>query len=471
MNKNGVKAIKSGFWYTVSNFLISASALITTPIFTRLLSQDQYGMYNNYTSWQSILLILCTFNIQASLISARYDYEDNLDEYIFSVLCMSGLSVLLWTVLLNLFSGWAQNFFDLSITYINLMMAYIFCFKVFEMFQVKQRYYYKYKLQVGLSLLSTMASAGLSILLVLCCRDKLGGRITGSVLPTIVIGISSFAYFMVKGRHFKLEFWKYALLICLPYVPHLLSMTVLGSTDRIMITKMCGATDTALYSLAYSCGMIISVFLNSVNTAFSPWLAEKLHENDPQSVRTFSRFYIGIFLFVAVGFMMLAPEVLWILGGEDYLPAMYVMPPVTMGCICQFFYTMMVNIEQIKRKTLGMAIASVMAALINYGLNLIMIPRYGYIAAAYTTLVGYFFLLIFHMLLVARMKMTAVYDFRLIFISVLCAAVFMIGITALYRAPLIRYSVVLIYIASTMTVLYLKRGKILDLLKKLKGNS
>ena len=76
------------------------------------------------------------------------------------------------------------------------------------------------------------------------------------------------------------------------------------------------------------------------------------------------------------------------------------MTPVAMGCVCQFMYTLYVNIEQYKKKTVGMAIASVTAALINYALNALFIPKYGYIAAAYTTLFGYLVLFIIHMLIV-----------------------------------------------------------------------
>ena len=109
MSNNNIKALKSSAWYIVANFLTAASAFLTTPIFTRLLTQEQYGMYNNFTSWQSILAILFTFNVQASLISARYDYEKDLNRYIFSTLSMSTASVLLCTLVLNLFSDAATD--------------------------------------------------------------------------------------------------------------------------------------------------------------------------------------------------------------------------------------------------------------------------------------------------------------------------------------------------------------------------
>lgn len=466
---NNVKALKSGAWYIVANFLTAASSFLTTPIFTRLLTQEQYGMYNNFTSWQSILAILFTFNVQASLISARYDYEKDLNRYIFSTLSMSTASVLLCTLVLNLFSYWAQNFFSLSTMYINLMMAHILFMKVFEMFQAEQRYFFKYKLQVCLSIVSTLASLGLSLLLVTQMGDKLTGRIIGSVLPSIVTGLCLYLVYFVRGRRIHFGYWKYALVICLPYIPHLLSMTVLNSTDRIMITKMCGATDTALYSLAYTCGTMMTILLNSINTAFSPWLAERLHENDTKSVRNFSKYYIAIFVCVSFGAMMIAPEILYVLGGKDYLPAVYVMPPVAMGCICQFLYTMMVNVEQIKRKTVGMALASVVAAVLNYVLNLLLIPRFGYIAAAYTTLAGFLLLLGLHMWLVRRMGMSHVYNYKFIVLTVIASGTVTVAMNAVYAAPIIRYILIAAYVIAFAVVIYIKHDLIFKLIKTFKS--
>ena len=469
MHNNNNKAFKAGVWYIVANFLTAASAFLTTPIFTRLLTREQYGMYSNFASWQSIFAILCTFNVAASLICARYDYEDNLDQYILSAIGMSAVSVLIWTVILNLFPGWTQNFFSLSKVYLNLMMAHIFFMKVFEMFQAQQRCFFKYRLQVILSVLSTLLSLGLSLFLVTHMEDKLSGRIIGSVLPSVAIGFCILLVFGVKGKCIRLGYWRYTLKICLPYIPHLLSMTVLNSTDRIMITKICGAADNALYSLAYTCGSIITILLTSINTAFSPWLAERIHEDDTKSVHSFSKYYIISFVSIAIGVMLVAPEVLYILGGKPYLAAIYVMPPVAMGCICQFLYTMMVNIEQIKGKTVGMAVASVAAAVLNYVLNLLLIPKLGYIAAAYTTLAGYLLLLGLHMWLVRRMGMSHVYSYRFVVGTVIAAGAVTVGINAAYEVLVIRYILIAAYVIAFTVVIYLKRDIVLKFMKTFKS--
>lgn len=457
---NNAKALKSGIWYTVCSFLIRGVFFLTTPLFTRILTQEEYGLFNNFSSWQGILVIIMTFNVKATLISARYDFEKKFDEYIFSILVMSTTSVLVWMGLINIFSSWSERFFAMDNIWLNLMMINIIFSTAFELFQDQQRFLYKYKLQVFLSVLVTLSTVGFSVLLVVIMKDSLSGRIIGSILPNIVVGMILYILFAYKGRRINISYWKYAIKICLPYIPHLLSLTVLGSMDRIMITKFCGASDTALYSLAYNCGCIVSILLTSMNTAYAPWLAEQLHINDIKSIRRFSKIYIGCFVCGAAVIMIIAPEILMILGGKNYLPAMYVMPPVAMGCVCQFLYTMFVNIEQIKKKTVGMAIASVSAAAINYILNLIFIPKFGYVAAAYTTLLGYLWLLVAHMYFVCRLKMSDTYSYRFIIFVVIVMSIFTIGINLLYSNNLARYSFLGLYVLLICVVILINKDKV-----------
>ena len=114
-------------------------------------------------------------------------------------------------------------------------------------------------------------------------------------------------------------------------------MTLLNAMDRIMIDRWCGSEQTALYSLAYNCGAIVTLLLNSINSAFSPWLGEKLSENKSDEVRAFSKVYISGFIVFSFGIMLIAPEVLLLLGGKNYYEAIYVMTSCFYGMYLSIF--------------------------------------------------------------------------------------------------------------------------------------
>lgn len=466
MDETGKKALRSGVWYTVSNLLVKSTILITTPIFTRLLTKAEFGSFNNYTSWLSIATIVVTLNLDSTLISARFDYEDDFDGYIFSLLSLSLLSSVVWLIITNLGGDYFSSFLELDMKYINAMLIYLLFLPAVNMFQIRERYYFEYRKTVFTSIVLSIGTALLSVFLVGNMSNRLDGRIIGAVVPTILLGIVFYYYFWRKGKVVKIQYWKYAIPICLPYIPHLLSMTLLNSTDRVMITKICGPEQTALYSLAYTCGTMITLLLTSLNGAFAPWLGEKIHKEEYKDIRKVSYIYISAFLVMVVGIMLISPEVLYILGGASYMEAKYVLAPVSMGCVCQFLYTLFVNIEQFKKKTKGMAIGSASAALINFILNLIFIPQIGYLAAAYTTLVGYVVLLLIHMYLVKRLGLSEVYDYKFIGLVVLIGIGLMILITVLYSYAILRYGLIITYGVICILLFMRYKSKMLSLLKK-----
>lgn len=462
-NKN---ALKSGIWYIISNFIVKGIAFITTPIFTRFLTKNDFGLYNNYISWLGIISIFVTLNLGSTLISAKYDFKDDFDGYIFSMLGLSSLSALFWFVIFNIFSNYFTVLFGMNQIYINAMLLYLFFLPAVDLFQGRERYSLKYKKLVATSLVIAFGTAVLSILLVFLMENKLTGRIVGLIVPTIVIGIILYLYFFSTGKRVKLKYWKYALPICLPYIPHLLSLNLLNSIDRVMITKWCSSEETAIYSLAYTCGSMVTMLMTSMNNAYAPWLGNKLNSKEIRSIRKFSTFYILGFVGLAVGIMAIAPEILLILGGSSYKESKYVIAPIAMGCVCQFIYTMFVNIEQFKRKTMGMAAASTVAAGLNCILNYIFIPRMGYLVAAYTTLAGYLCLLLMHMLLVYRLKLNNVYNYKTIIIVVTLMMFFTVTMTYMYSHLTLRFIFIGIYVIGLVYIIIKYKNKLIMVWKR-----
>lgn len=463
---NDRKALRSGVWYTLSNFLLRSIGFITTPIFTRLLTKEDFGAFNNFTSWISIATVFVTLNLESTLISARYDYKEKFDKYILSILALSSLSCLIWITVVNVFSGFFVKFLSMNLLYINAMFLYLMFLPAIQMFQTRERYYFEYRKTVITSVMLSVGTAVLSVILVVTMNNKLAGRVAGYVLPTTVIGLILYIYFIRKGGTVHFSYWKYAIPICLPYIPHLLSLNLLNSTDRVMINRFCGEADTALYSLAYNCGYIITMLMSSINNAYAPWLGEKIALNQRSEIRKFSKIYILTFCMLAFGVMLIAPEVLLILGGKSYLESVYVITPVAMGCICQFLYTMFVNIEQFKKKTVGMAVASMIAACVNLILNYIFIPRIGYLAAAYTTLAGYICLLGIHMYLVKRLGLQDVYSYKFILLVLIIGICATIVISFLYSTFTVRYIVIAFYTALCGMCFYKYKDRVLAFVKK-----
>ncbi|MCR5025330.1 MAG: oligosaccharide flippase family protein, partial [Lachnospiraceae bacterium] len=290
--------------------------------------------------------------------------------------------------------------------------------------QAKHRIMQRYKLQVAISVFESLSCTFCSVAMVYLCKDKLFARIIGGEIPDILIYIIIFIILLVRGRKLVCtEYWKYAASYSIPVIPHLLSNILLGSSDKVMIRNMIGAEANGNYSMAYSCGNIIGTLMSSFNMAMAPWLYQKLHAEEDDSIRRVNRVYIVSFMVILMSAILLAPEIIWILGGEKYAGVERIVPPIMLGYGFKFAYTAYVNVEQYHRKTGIVSIGTLIAAAFNIITNFIFLPIFGYSAAAYTTLAGFIMLLFIHYLISRRYGFTRVYDNRFTFAVMLIMTV------------------------------------------------
>lgn len=458
--------VKSSFWYTISNFFLKGIGFITIPIFARLLSKEEFGYYNNFTAWLSVITIIGTLSLTTALIRGRFDFKKDLSSFISSILVLGSIWTLILYGLFFLNHDMVQSIFKLDFRYVTIMFLCVLFLPAYQSFQSVQRFEYKYKSVVAITIGVSVGSVVLSLVLMQTMENTLTARIIGAQVPTLLVSMFLYAYCIKKSRRIKLQYWKFSLLFAIPYVIHMLSNTVLNSIDRVMITSFCGAQETALYSMAYNIALIVSVLWDSMNTAYSPWLGDKLNEKNYDAIKKYSYGYISVFAIVLIGVMLFAPEGLYILGGREYVEAQYVIPPVMLGYLFVFLYSMYVNVEQYENRTGGMAIATGVAALINLVLNYVFIPHFGYIAAAYTTLVGYIFLFIFHFTIVRRMGLSKIYNFKFIVLVILIEGIFTLFITISYQFNFLRYALILIYLLVVGIVAYRNKKLLLNIFQK-----
>lgn len=467
-NENASTA-KIAVWYVIANIVTKGFAMLSTPIFTRLMSQSEYGQFSTFTSWESIIMILVTLDLTTSISRAKYDFEGRMNEYISSILVCSNIVTFMAYFIVELNHNFFENLFSIDMTYIRMLFVYLLFVPAFEYLQCKHRIYRKYKFFVIFSIGSTVIRTLISIFLVLILNDKLLGRMCGYMIPMIIFNFILWISIITNGKKVSLDCIKYACRISIPLIPHVLSGIVLGSSDRIMITHFCGDDMTALYSVAYSVSLLAALFWTAMNRAWTPWLFDNINAGNEELVQKNSKIYLGIFTYLIMGILLITPEIILILGGKKYYSARYVMPPVILGCAFQFVYGMYVNIETYEKKTFTISIGTTSAAILNIALNWIFIPRYGYMAAAYTTMFSYFMLFAFHFLIVKfkiRKYFNTLFDNKFVFLMIVVMLFFWITSYALYQYNIIRYILIAIYALILFIVIWKYKDTIKKLMKR-----
>lgn len=448
---------KAGLWYTVCTFAFKATAFLTTPFFARYMSKEELGGFTDFASVASILIVLTSFDLSQAIIRSKTEHEDDIDSFIWSILSLSTLWTLFVYVTFMVFPSFFGNLLKMDWKYIHIMFWYALTAPPYTMLITKQRAFYKYKKFVVFTGIMVVSGTLMSFLLVLLMQDKLAGRLIGYYAPYVVFGTVTFIYLVIKGKQIKLRYWKYATRLCLPLVPHDLSLHILGVSDVLLITRLCGKGYTAYYSIAYSAYHIASAFFDAMNKAWAPWLIESLHYKNYEQIRKTSKVYFLLFTAIIAGILLCVPEIILVLGGRRYMRAMYCLPPLITSCAFLFALAMYVNIEFFEKKTFGVSIATMVGTAINILLNVILLPlspENSYIIAAYTTLVGYMILFVLHYFIVRGLKMNHVYDTKFMFCGLFGILLFAGLMNILYSYTTIRLIIILIYFS---VILYLGR--------------
>ena len=83
------KVIKSGIWYIISNILIRAVGIITSPIYTRILTPAEKGVADAFNSYISIFTTVTCLCLIYSVGRAKLDFKDRFDGYMSSIQTLS----------------------------------------------------------------------------------------------------------------------------------------------------------------------------------------------------------------------------------------------------------------------------------------------------------------------------------------------------------------------------------------------
>ncbi|WP_300260911.1 oligosaccharide flippase family protein [uncultured Cloacibacillus sp.] len=457
---NSFKALKAGIWYTFSNFLSKGLVFITTSIFARVLTKTEYGEYTNFATWQSLLLVIATFDLYSTIPRARYDYENEIDQYISSIMLLGTIITFGFYVFAIIFMPEVSNILKIEPRYIHVMFLYILVAPAIQTYQAKCRIFLEYKTASALTIMSSVASVLFAVLLVVLLDDKLFGRIIGQQAILIIVNLALYFWIIYKGRSFNKKFLSYSLRIAFPLVPHIVAGNLFVSFDKIAINQICGPEDLAYYSLAFNCALLVTVLWSSLNQAMVPWLFENLAKGNLCSIKDISKYYIGIFMFISAGILLMAPEIVFIFGGNEYERAKYLIPPVIMGACFQFAYSMYVNIEMYKKKTILISIGTIAATFLNILLNYIFINIYGYVSAAYTTMFCFAVLAVFHFMIVKKMKMSYIYDNKFNSQVLLLMTVVTLLVNFTYQIFLIRLIAITFYVLIAVIFFLKKRKKL-----------
>ncbi len=469
--KNSPKQVKAALWFLICSFLQRGISVITTPIFTRVLTTAEYGQYSTFNSWMSIITIFITLNLYSGeYTQGLIKHSDDREVYSSSLEGLMTTLVACATVAYALFHNFWNNLFSLTTAQMLCMLVMIWATAVYRFWATEQRVLLTYKRLVAVTLIASCARPVLSLILVVTATyDKVTARVLGLAIVDMAVFVGLFYIQMKRGKKFfSGAYWKNAILFHLPLIPHYLSQTVLSGADRIMIRSMVGSSEAGIYGLAYSVSQIMLLFNSALTQTMSPWIYQKIKDKKVQDIRGIAYGALLLIAVVNLLLMALAPEVIRIFAPSSYYAAIYVIPPVSMSVIFIFCYDLFAKFAFYFERTKFIMVASIIAAAANIGLNLVFIPMFGYVAAGYTTLACYMIYAIAHYLFMNRvckldMDGERPYSTRILLLIIVVFMALGFYFLFTYNYPILRYA----SLAVMVVILILLRKRIRSLVSNL----
>jgi O-antigen/teichoic acid export membrane protein len=440
------KIIKAGFWYTFGNILLKGTTFLTLPIFTRLLSTTDYGIFNTYLAYEAILSLIIGLGLHGSVKAAKYDLKDEFQEYLSSSISVIIIAFCVVLIGVNSIYKYIVHSEEFSLIIINVLIIHSLGSAIIHFVSANYVIEGQYKRFMALSCITTVTNILLSLIFctTLFNDQRYIGRIAGNAIPFIIVGILLSISFLLKGRVlFHKVFLKYGLKIGLPLIPHLLSLTLLSQLDRIMIQKMIGYSEAGIYSFGYTMIAVLAIIMSSFDNAWGPWFYSNLSMKNYNHITKKNKIYVVVFTSITIGFMAVVPEVIKVIASPAYWDSLDVVIPLTVSVFLNYMYLFPVNVEYFYKKTGYISMGTIVCVGVNFVLNIIFIDIFGYKAAAYTTAASNLILFVIHWNIAKKVDENKIVDLKdliFAFLYVLIAAVIIMLFKEYWY---IRYSLIL----------------------------
>lgn len=384
--------------YFSTSILVHGLTFVTMPIFTRYLKPVDYGIIALFTMFGNVSVGLISIGLSNASFRYYFQLQDNAHD--FRVLNSSNLMFNLVVFILFgfIFQGSSalisKHIFDGQINPDLISLSFFSgCLEYFTAyFTLLLTARGASKIFSTITTIRYVLNAILSLLFILVFNLTYEARIYGTVLSQIVATVVSIWFCRASlGFSFSFHFLKKSLKFSYPTIP----MNMLGlaytSVDKTMLNKYTGTVSVGYYDFGERFSLILKLIMDSMARVWSPFFLEQAQKNTEEAKQAIVKRYYSLIFFLmtcALGVSAFTEELLVIFTTPEFYPAKYITPLFVyyyLGSITAYLSS---NQVMHSGKLMLQMPSSIIGVIINIGLNIILIKRYGAIGAAMTTVIA-----------------------------------------------------------------------------------
>lgn len=387
---------KASIYYAIANIIGQGIVLVSSAVFTRLMSKNDFGLVSTYSTWVLVLNTFIGLNLFITVRNAYIDFKDDYDNYNSSILVLCILSGVGMTLVVAGASAIFKSGFGLQEVLLACVQSVALNIVNYKL--AIQSMKNQYRKRAVLMIAPNWTHIILSVVLIFLfpCNVYLA-KISGNAIGVLIFGIiCTIGLFRQAAPKIIPKYWKYALKISIPSIFNTLSDLILMQCDRLMLTAMVGAEETAEYSVIYNVSSIIVAIYQAINGAWTPWFYKRAAEKDNKTARKYQGYYMLIFTIFTCGMLTISPELIKLISPSSYWDGIRYVGPIVVASYLIFLYAFLTSYLMYKKETGKIAGNTIIAAVLNVGLNYMLIPQYKAVGAVMATVVSYLVLFVLH---------------------------------------------------------------------------
>ncbi|MDY6933074.1 MAG: polysaccharide biosynthesis C-terminal domain-containing protein [Spirochaetota bacterium] len=396
--------INDAIKYIPARIVPGIVGFISIPIITRLFPPKEYGYYSLAITTISIFITVTGWISMSTIrFYPAFERENKVNQFLWNIFWSAIISTFSLTVIFVIFILFIKTYIPLQLYFLLLAGAGFFAvcsiYNVFLSILSAQRKIIWFS---GFSVWRSIMSLSLGLLFIFIFKTNIEGLFYGMILSIVIVlplqWNISIKKFYTTTAQIDLSLIKKMARYSSPLVLGNMAAWILSLSDRYVLEFIRGAHEVGIYATSYnitnrSIMLIISLFM----VASSP-ISNRIWENEGEEKskefrEQITRYYLMICIPAVFGFIVLAKPLFSIMVGKEYLEGYKIIPFITLG----IFFLGLQNIFHagflFHKKTGYITFAIGISGAFNLFLNILFIPKFGYVAAALTTLISYVFLL------------------------------------------------------------------------------
>ncbi len=386
---SGSKLLINSIIYSCSGLLLKCFNFFLLPLYTAYLTTEDYGITSIESSFVATAIYIVAFSLFSAILRFYVDYKEDpkqLRRFYGTIVSFVFVSGFVFAIIITIFRKPFSRYLFSGIDYYPLifvsLISLIFTCQhtIFDHILRSQQKAMKSSI---CSLVSFFVKVALNILFVVVL--KLGAL--GTLLATLIVGVIYTTYFIVEMSitrtiEFCLDYklLKAALKYSIPLMPHNLSTQIAMFVSKLLISGSSSLSSLGIYTVATQFGNIADTIQGYVDSAYGPWLYEKLHTRElefKKVIRTNVNLLIAAIGFFFLGISLFAQDYIVLFVDKSYVEAWKYVPfIVSVYAIKTAYYFFVEVLFYYKEASRKLFFATLTSSFVNVFLSYFFIPKW-----------------------------------------------------------------------------------------------